>query len=243
MALRKYLKNLVPRFLRLKFALWKMWLRYLCKGYVFRLGRPRKSEQFDATISVTQTIFVTTTSANKVRNLWRAAEKISAFVFAPDDYLSFWGMIGEPSARNGYLPWRNLVAGRLVEEDGGGLCQLSGILYHLGLKTGLRIVERSNHSIDLYRDSERFTPLGCDATVVYGYKNLLMQNTSGATLYFSFEVTDNAITGFLHSDRPLTETPLRFECAQEGGRSVVETWAGGKKVAHSVYANYETSRP
>ncbi|MDR1888772.1 MAG: VanW family protein [Zoogloeaceae bacterium] len=216
-----------------------MRLRYLLKGYVLRMGRLREKELFDAAISVSQPIFVTATSANKIRNLRRAAEKISRFVFQPGDYLSFWDMIGEPSAKNGYLPGRNLVAGRLVEEDGGGLCQLSGILYHLGLKTGLRIVERSNHSVDLYRDAERFTPLGCDATVVYGYKNLLMQNTTDATLYFSFEVADDAITGRLHSDRPLTETPLRFELVEDNRRTVVETWAGREKIARSVYANYD----
>jgi vancomycin resistance protein VanW len=233
------LKNLAPRPLRLGLALCRMRLRYWRAGYVFRMGRPRGTERFDIapslSLSVSQPIFPTATSANKVLNLRRAAERISRFVFPPGHYVSFWDMAGEPSAKNGYFPGRSLVAGRLVEEAGGGLCQLSGILYHLGLKAGLRIVERSNHSVDLYHDAERFTPLGCDATVVYGYKNLLMQNTSGATLYFSFEVRDDAITGFLHGDRLLAEIPLRFERMEEGGRTVVETWADGKKIARSVY--------
>jgi vancomycin resistance protein VanW len=237
----KALKNLTPRFLRLGLALWKMRFGYLFKGYFFRMGRLRGKEWFDITLSVSQPIFVTAASTNKIHNLRRAAEKISRFVFLPDDYLSFWDIIGAPSARNGYLPVRSLVAGRLVEEDGDGLCQLSGILYHLGLKAGLRIVERSNHSVDFYRDAERFTPLGCDASVAYGYKNLLMQNTTDATLYFSFEIKEDAITGFLHSNRPLTATNLRFERVEEGERKVVETWANGEKIARSVYAKDDKS--
>jgi len=60
----------------------------------------------------------------------------------------------------------------LALDYGGGLCQLSGIIYHAVLEAGLEILERHPHSLDIYTATTRYTPLGSDAAVVYGHKDL-----------------------------------------------------------------------
>ncbi|HTP30232.1 MAG TPA: VanW family protein, partial [Anaeromyxobacteraceae bacterium] len=46
--------------------------------------------------------------------------------------------------------------------------------------------ERHSHSIDLYTDSTRFAPLGADATVAYGRKDLRFENTLTGLVSFGF---------------------------------------------------------
>jgi hypothetical protein len=54
-------------------------------------------------------------------------------------------------------------------------------VYHIGIIAGLDIIERYNHSVDIYTDDTRFAPLGTDATVVYGYKDLRIRNNTNVT--------------------------------------------------------------
>ena len=72
------------------------------------------------------------------------------------------------------------------------------------MQAALSIRERHAHSIDIYTDASRFAPLGSDATVFYGYKDLRFENNLAAPLAFRFEIGDDAMTAFLCS-------PLDFE--------------------------------
>jgi hypothetical protein len=85
---------------------------------------------------------------------------------------SFWHVVGRPSVARGFLPGRSLLAGELRPDYGGGLCQLSGLIYYASLMAGLTIVERHPHSRDIYDEQMRYAPLGADATVAYGFKDL-----------------------------------------------------------------------
>jgi hypothetical protein len=59
--------------------------------------------------------------------------------------------------------------------------------------SGLKIVERYNHSVDLYGDGPRACPIGYDATVLYGYKDLRVKNMTNATLRFKLIVEKDVI--------------------------------------------------
>jgi len=129
---------------------------------------------------------------------------------------SFWGAIGAPTPARGYVAGRAIVADRLDESIGGGLCQLSGALYELALRGGLEIVERRAHSHDLYSEAERFTPLGLDATVVFGFTDLRFRNRTGATIAFRLQVDDDELSVALCASAPLELFDLRVnssECA------------------------------
>ena len=123
-----------------------------------------------------QTVFRGQFYENKLSNLRRGAASIDQSVIEPGGQWSFWRRLGKPSVRRGYLEGRTIMGDRLVRQVGGGLCQLSSLVHHLALLGGLEIVERHAHSIDIYREEERHTPLGADATVVWGFKDLRLRN-------------------------------------------------------------------
>ncbi|WP_370646649.1 VanW family protein [Brevibacillus sp. AF8] len=61
--------------------------------------------------------------------------------------------------------------GQLVDDYGGGVCQVSSTLYNAVAEAGMIMVERHNHS-----KSVRYVPVGQDATVAYGYKDFKFTN-------------------------------------------------------------------
>ena len=93
---------------------------------------------------------------------------------------------------------------------GGGLCQLSSIIYHLSIIAGMSIVERHNHSVDIYNDEDRFTPLGADATVAYGYKDLRVKNEYSFPVRFNFEIINDNLIGSVCSTQYIEKRDIVF---------------------------------
>ncbi len=141
----------------------------------------------------------TPSSVNKKHNLQVAINKINNLVIQPNQLFSFWHLVGNPSTKNGYTKSRAIVGNQLQQTEGGGLCQLSGLIYFLALHTGVQITERSAHSRDIYTDEERFTPLGSDATVVYGYKDLQFKNTLTHPIYLQLQLNNEVLSGSILS--------------------------------------------
>jgi vancomycin resistance protein VanW len=182
-----------------------------------------ESKPFVPWIKITQEIKASDYSENKKHNLTIAAQRIDRVLIRPGKLFSFWHLVGQPNQRNGYLPGRTLVNQTLKAEYGGGLCQLSGLLYYLALKAGLQINERYPHSVDIYTDETRFTPLGSDATVVYGYKDFRFFNTLQQPICFHIDVQSDSIVGQLCAREPITEYHIEFQSRYLGQQIEVET--------------------
>lgn len=178
--------------------------------------------------------------ANKLHNLRLGSEAIDTMLIQPGQVFSFWRSVGAPVAERGFLASRNLVKGKLVAEAGGGLCQLSGILYLLALRAGLEIIERHHHSRDIYMESERFCPLGADATVVYGYKDLRIKNNFDTPLAFRLNVSDEKLTAKLMATSKLRDYSLDFVRKKVSEKIVVSTvrkeGSTTKVIATSIYS-------
>ena len=98
---------------------------------------------------------------------------------------------------------RNILDGNIHYAVGGGLCQLAGIIYDLAVHTGMEIVERHSHSVDIYTDDTRYAPLGMDSAVAYGYKDLRFKNPYDFPVYIRFDLTNNQLSVRLVSDKPV----------------------------------------
>lgn len=129
----------------------------------------------------------------KIKNLSIAIKRIESIQINPNEIFSFWHTIGNPSKNKGFVGSRSLVNGKLENSLGGGLCQLSGLIYYISLHAKLEILERHSHSIDIYTDETRFTPLGSDATVAYGYKDLKIRNNLKGPIRFQFSIEGNRL--------------------------------------------------
>jgi vancomycin resistance protein VanW len=145
-------------------------------------------------------------------------------IVPPQGIFSFWQVVGRPTRSRGFQRGRSLLGGQLRPDYGGGLCQLSGLLYYLSLVAGLEVLERHAHSRDIYDDQTRYAPLGADATVAYGFKDLRMLNTTPAPICFRASVSPEAITCDLCSPYPIEASTIEFAKTAEGdGVTFVET--------------------
>ncbi|GAA3331098.1 hypothetical protein GCM10020331_086270 [Ectobacillus funiculus] len=118
-------------------------------------------------------------NANQVYNVSRAANKLTGVFIAPDEVFSFNGHVGLTNAANGYKLAGVYVNGKLEQEAGGGVCQVSSTLYGAILRADLSIVERSNHSKPVH-----YVPLGQDATIAdYGPDLKFKKNNTGHYIY------------------------------------------------------------
>lgn len=198
----------------------KDWL----KGASYQFARKQHdSAAFSYAISLSQPIQPSSHFENKIHNLRLGIQEIEQVLVLPQQIFSFWQILPEPNAHNRYKLGRNLIGGKLSEDYGGGLCQLSSILYHLALKTGLEIIERHHHSFDIYEEHERFTPLGADATVVFGYKDLRLRNPYAFPIRFRFEILENTLTCTLESVSPISPLEIVFQREIKGDFVSVET--------------------
>ncbi|MBB5017193.1 vancomycin resistance protein VanW [Chitinivorax tropicus] len=160
--------------------------------------------------SIQQPILPGPHTAAKQHNLQLAAQLIRHRLILPGQIFSFSTLIGQPTAARGYQAGRMLINGQVSTSVGGGLCQLSGMLYLAALQAGLAIVERHPHSLDIYTETNRFAPLGADATVVYGHKDLRFQNTGETAICFDIEWKENTISIHFCSAAPWTPHTIEF---------------------------------
>ena len=172
-------------------------------------------------ITIQQPILPSSTLAEKLYNLQYVADKISDFLILPGEVLSFWNVVGNPDKLKSSRCIRN---NKVAIEKGGGLCQAAGIIYHLSILSGLKIVERYNHSVDLYGDGPRACPIGYDATVLYGYKDLRVKNMTNATLRFKLIVEKDVIFAELYSDIPLQQREISSHVTRLSDRMEVKTF-------------------
>jgi vancomycin resistance protein VanW len=189
-------------------------------------SEPRRAEaaSWPAHITVSQSLGRSAHLEAKRHNLATALRALQDVWIEPEALFSFWHLVGEPSRRRGFVPGRNLVDGVLKLSDGGGICQLSGLTYLLALHAGLHVVERHPHSADIYTDATRFSPLGSDATVAYGYKDLRLLNVHPFPIALRFTLGEEALVGAVCAPVPLEPCAVEFsvEDAQAGRR--VTTW-------------------
>lgn len=167
-------------------------------------------------ISLSQPIKSNPHTSNKLENLKIASSLINNKVIEPGQIFSFWNLIPRPTSKNGFKLGRNLIGSGLSLDYGGGLCQLSGIFYHLSLVAGLEIIERHPHSKDIYTKQTRYTPLGSDATVVYGYKDLKIKNNLDQVICFRIELEPHEIIAHICAINPIRRLTISFESEEEG---------------------------
>ena len=99
-------------------------------------------------------------TSNRKYNIRFGADKINGTILKPGDVFSANDTLGTRTRKNG---WKNAGAyegGEVVEQPGGGVCQLSSTLYNAALYADLEIVKRQNHSMPVH-----YVDRGRDATI------------------------------------------------------------------------------
>ena len=138
---------------------------------------------------------------NKVANLRLAVARLDGIVLYPGETFSYWRLIGRPSRRKGYLDGIVLFCGTFRPGVGGGLCQMSNLIFWMTLHTPLTVVERYRHSYDVFPDSGRTQPFGSGATCVYPYRDLMIRNDTQTTFRLHVTVGGEFLEGEWRADR------------------------------------------
>ncbi|MDR3645213.1 MAG: VanW family protein [Clostridia bacterium] len=160
---------------------------------------------------------------NKIINLRIASGRLNNLVIHPGERFSFWKLIGKPTRSKGYVDGMVLFCGTYHAGTGGGLCQLSNLIYWMTLHTPLTIKERYRHSYDVFPDSGRTQPFGSGATCVYNYRDLIIENNTAQPFQLCLEVTDEYLSG---EWRSISEPRYRYHVYEKNHRMNLECWGG-----------------
>src|SRR5262245_59948999 len=103
-------------------------------------------------------------AAGKTRHLALGAAALDGVILEPGETLSFWYVVGEPSARRGFRKGMELRSGCIVPSVGGGICQLAGGLFEVCLRAGFTVLEHHPHSLEIASEADRVRPFGTAAS-------------------------------------------------------------------------------
>ena len=104
----------------------------------------------------------TKTTSNQLRNtnVKLSAEAVNGTVLQPGEEFSFNTVVGQRTPEKGYKPAAAYNQGEVVEEVGGGVCQISSTLYNAVFRAGLTTTYRRAHTF-----APTYVTPGTDATV------------------------------------------------------------------------------
>lgn len=168
---------------------------------------------------------------NKVTNLKIAMKKLNKIIIKPGETFSYWRLIGNPTRRKGYVDGMILFYGGFKPGVGGGLCQLSNLIYWMTLHTPLKIVERYRHSYDVFPDSKRTQPFGSGATCVYNYRDLQIYNGTEDTFQLHIFIDNDYLVG---EWRTINEGNFNYKVYEKEHYINQEFW-GGYTRHNSIY--------
>lgn len=160
---------------------------------------------------------------NKIINLKLAAPKIHGILIRPGEVFSYWRLIGKPSRIKGYVKGMVLQSGTFHPGTGGGLCQLSNMIFWMAAHSPLTIVERHRHGYDVFPDSNRTQPFGSGATCYYPHGDLMIRNDTENTFQILVTVGQDYLEGALRSSAPIEEK----YCIKEKNHHMESEYWGG----------------
>jgi vancomycin resistance protein YoaR len=122
-------------------------------------------------------------------NIALAASKLSGVLIRSGEAFSFNETVGTRTAAAGYHNAGVIINGRLAQDVGGGVCQVSSTLYNAVLLAGLQATERTPH---FYPSA--YCPTGRDATVADGLLDFKFQNTLSHPVYLLTTAAGSSLT-------------------------------------------------
>ena len=121
----------------------------------------------------TFTTYLNAGNRPRASNIKLAASIIDGVILLPGDEFSFNGVVGQRTTARGFQLAGAFLNGRLVDDVGGGVCQMSTTVYNAAVRANLKITDRSCHSLTV-----NYVPVGLDAAVNWGTTDLKFQNNT-----------------------------------------------------------------
>ena len=125
-------------------------------------------------------------SSNRLSNIRLALSMIDGTCLEPGESFSFNAVVGQRTTDRGFKTATAYSGGKVTEEVGGGICQVSTTLFNAVVKADLKVDERHSHSLTV-----SYVDLGKDAAVDWGNKDLRFTNTSSDRVYICCYLTED----------------------------------------------------
>lgn len=129
-----------------------------------------KAKMFKNTLASHQTYYGNSPD-NRKANVKLAASKIENIILGPGDEFSYNKIVGPRTENAGFKKAHVYSNGKIIDDFGGGICQVSTTLYNAVIKIDLQITERKNHMFTV-----AYAQPGMDATVSYGIDDFKFKN-------------------------------------------------------------------
>lgn len=170
---------------------------------------------------------------NKKSSLEIAASCIDGLILKPGETFSFWRLVGKPTARRGFKVGLVLRNGTIAKDVGGGLCQMTNMIYWMSIHTDLKIVERWRHGFDVFPDAGRTQPFASGATCSYNYIDLQITNPIEDTYQLRLSTKGDWLHGSWRCDSVQNH---RFEVFEKDHAIKQEYW-GSYSRHNSIWRN------
>lgn len=128
-------------------------------------------------------------ASGRATNVELAASKINGVVLNPGETFSYNDTVGKRTTAAGFKSAAAYSGGKVVQEVGGGICQVSSTLYCAALYANLQIVARDCHHFAV-----SYVPWGLDATVSWGGPEFKFKNNREFPIKIVTKCVDRQLT-------------------------------------------------
>ena len=149
---------------------------------------------------------LTDKSRGRMTNVKIALEKIDGYILNPDEVFSYNDVLGPTTAAAGFKEANVYSGGKVEKGIGGGVCQVSSVLYSAVLSANLEVVKRYNHSLIV-----SYVPYGQDATVASGEIDFRFKNNTNEPLKIVTAIDENYIYTSLYGKKPVPGLTVEIE--------------------------------
>ena len=130
-----------------------------------------------------------TNSAAGFHNMTLALSKINGTCVPAGGTFSFHQIVGNSDKAHGFREAGAILNGKLIQADGGGICQTSTTIYGAALRSNMKITQRSNHTLQ-----STYCPIGQDAAVSYPELDFKFQNPTEYPIYIVTSTKGRVLT-------------------------------------------------
>lgn len=184
-----------------------------------------------------------TSDSNRVTNIVLSAKATSNALLMPGEEFSYNNLTGKRTKSNGYKDAPVIINGKLEQDVGGGVCQVSSTLFNSVLYSGLDVTSRRNHSL-----KSSYVSIGRDAMVSDGGSDFRFKNPYSHPVYIKNTVSNGVITSKIYGNASDKKNiSIKVDPYTTGGLEAAKTYveykdSNGKVIrtqyiSNSVYKN------
>ena len=142
----------------------------------------------------------------KIQNLRVMSRSLSGTLIGAGQVFSFWRLVGKLTRSKGYVVGREIREGCIIPSRGGGICQITNVLFQGAMVTGCEIIERHSHSM-VVPGSE--LARGMEATVAWNDVDLRFRPNQPIQIE-CFLTSDELVVRFR------SESPVQLKALKSG---------------------------